>query len=127
MVNAVRQASTETEWRSACPIACGLDVLGDKWSLLLIRDLLAHGTRTYSDFRDSPEGIATNILAARLKLLTKLDLIERVDPDRPARGNAFKLTERGVALRPALNEFLRWSQNHLADLSPDMHTEAREF
>jgi DNA-binding HxlR family transcriptional regulator len=127
MVNAVSHASTQAEWRSACPVACGLDVLGDKWSLLLIRDLLTHGTRTYSDFRDSPEGIATNILAARLKLLTSLDLIERVDPDRPARGNAFKLTERGAALRPTINELLRWSQNHLADLSPGMHLEEREF
>ena len=81
------------------------------------------GNRTYSEFRDSPEGIATNILAARLKLLTNLDLIERVDPNRAARGNAFRLTERGAALKPTLDAFFQWSQTYLADFHSDMHTE----
>lgn len=110
-----------TSWRSGCPVSAALDVLGDRWSLLLIRDLLVHKTRTYSDFRAAPEGIATNILATRLNLLTSLDLIERVDPEGAPRGNAFKLTERGEALRPAIQEFYRWSQDHLAEFHPDMH------
>jgi len=59
-----------TEWRSCCAISSALDVLGDKWSLLIIRDLIVHGTRTFSQFLDSPEHISTNILASRLKLLT---------------------------------------------------------
>jgi len=114
-------------WRSACPISSGLDVLGDKWSLLIIRDLAVHGTRTYTDFGAAPEAIATNILSARLKLLTRLQLIERVDADRPARGNAFRLTEAGEALRPTLDEFHRWSQAHLADFHPEMHLEPRNL
>ena len=115
----------EIVWRSECPISSALDVLGDKWSLLVIRDLVVHGTRTYSDFRDAPEGIATNILATRLNLLSSLDLIERVDPERSARGNAYRLTERGAALRPILVEFLKWAQCYLVDMHPSIHGDAR--
>ena len=118
---------TENEivWRSECPISSALDVLGDKWSLLVIRDLVVHGTRTYTDFRDAPEGIATNILATRLNLLSSLDLIERVDPERSARGNAYRLTKRGAALRPILVELLKWAQCHLVDMHPSIHGDAR--
>ncbi len=122
-MTAEARATPITPWRSGCPIASALDVLGDKWSLLIIRDLIVYGPRTYSDFGDSPEGIASNILSARLKLLTSVDLIERVEPDRPARGNAFQLTARGEALRPTLTEFFRWSRQHLADFHDDMHVE----
>ena len=76
-------------WRSVCPIASGLDVVGDKWSLVIVRDLLVHGTRTYSELCDSPEGISANILATRLKFLSSLDLIERVDPLASSRNNAY--------------------------------------
>ena len=126
-VGAVSVNPDEMVWRSGCPISSALDVLGDKWSLLIIRDLLICGTRTYSDFRESPEGIATNILAARLKLLAGLELIERVNPGRAARGNAYQLTERGAALRPALREFFSWSQQHLGEFHPDMHPEPRSL
>ncbi|MEI8304851.1 MAG: helix-turn-helix domain-containing protein [Burkholderiales bacterium] len=101
------------DWRSVCPISSALDVLGDKWSLLIIRDLLIHETRTYSEFLASPEHISTNILAARLKLLTCLKLIERTDPQATARNNAFQLTESGTALRPVLEGLARWSHTHL--------------
>ena len=68
-----------------CPISSALDVLGDKWSLLIVRDLIIHGTRTYSEFPESPEHISTNILADSLSLLTSMGLIERTDPTgRPA-------------------------------------------
>ena len=103
------------DWRSVCPISSALDVLGDKWTMLIIRDLVIHGTRTYSDFLDSPEHISTNILALRLKLLTCLKLIERTNPDASARNNAFKLTESGEALRPVLEGLGRWAQPHLKE------------
>ena len=103
------------EWRSVCPISSALDVLGDKWSLLIIRDLLIHGSRTYSEFLASPEHISTNILASRLKLLTCLKLIERTDPEGTTRNNAFQLTESGTALRPVLEGLARWAQTHLKD------------
>ncbi len=105
----------QIDWRSACPISSALDVLGDKWTILIIRDLLIHGTRTYSDFLASPEQISTNILAARLKMLTCLKLIERTNPDASARNNAFKLTKSGAALRPVVLGLAKWAQVHLKD------------
>lgn len=107
-------------WRSECPISSGLDVIGDKWSLLVVRDLISHGTRTYSELLDSPEGVATNVLAARLRLLASLGIIERVNPDGAARNNAYRLTKAGKSLRPVLESLARWSQNHLKELHPEM-------
>lgn len=103
------------DWRSVCPISSSLDVLGDKWSLLIVRDLLIHGTRTYSQFLESKEHISTNILASRLNLLTCLKLIERTHPHATARNNAFKLTEAGAALRPVLEGLGKWAQAHLKE------------
>ena len=100
-------------WRSACPISSALDVVGDRWTILIIRDLIVHGTRTYSEFLESPEKISTNILADRLSLLTSLKLIERTEPEAAARNNAFKLTKSGAALRPVLEGLGRWSHTHL--------------
>jgi len=108
------------DWRSVCPISSALDVLGDKWSLLIIRDLLIHGPRTYSEFLASPEHISTNILASRLNLLTCLKLIERTKPQATARNNAFQLTESGTALRPVLEGLARWAQTHLKDQHRNM-------
>lgn len=108
-------------WRSMCPVTSALDLVGDKWSLLIIRDLLLLGPRTYSDFGTSPEQISTNILADRLKLLTTVGVIERIDPNGAARNNAYKLTPSGEALRPVVEAIAVWSQTHLRGLHPDMH------
>ncbi|MEI8026592.1 MAG: helix-turn-helix domain-containing protein [Pseudomonadota bacterium] len=103
------------EWRSVCPICSGLDVLGDKWTMLIIRDLIIHGPRTYSELLESPEHISTNILADRLELLVSLRLIKRVHPEKSARNNAFKLTESGAALRPVLEGLAVWASTHLKE------------
>jgi len=103
------------DWRSICPISSALDVLGDKWSLLIIRDLMIHRSRTYSQFLESPERISTNILASRLDLLTCLKLIERVNPEAVSRNNAYRLTEGGAALRPVLEALGKWAGKHLSD------------
>ena len=108
------------DWRSVCPISSALDVLGDKWSLLIIRDLLIHGPRTYSELLASPERISTNILASRLSLLTYLKLIERTNPQGTARNNAFQITESGSALRPILDGIAKWAQVHLKDFHGDI-------
>jgi DNA-binding HxlR family transcriptional regulator len=108
------------EWRSVCPISSALDQLGDKWSLLVIRDLIIHGTRTYSQFLQSPERISTNILASRLELLTCLKLIERTNPEATSRNNAYHLTESGAALRPVLEALGKWAGAHLSDFHVDM-------
>jgi DNA-binding HxlR family transcriptional regulator len=103
------------DWRSVCPISSALDVLGDKWSLLIIRDLLMHGPRTYSELLASPEHISTNILASRLGLLRHLKLIERTNPSAAARNNAYQVTESGAALRPVLDGVAQWAQTYLKD------------
>jgi len=110
------------EWRSSCPIASGLDILGDKWSLIIVRDLIEHSSRTYSEFSASPEAISTNILASRLKWLESLLIIERISPGKSSRNNGYRLTERGLALRPVLEELGKWSQIHLKELHPSIVT-----
>lgn len=108
------------EWRSPCPVSSALDVLGDKWSLLIIRDLIIHGPRTYSQFLEAPEHIATNILASRLELLTRLKLIERTNPNAASRNNKYQLTESGAALRPTLEGLAKWAGAHLTEFHGDM-------
>jgi DNA-binding HxlR family transcriptional regulator len=108
-------ADPQVHWRSLCPISSALDVVGDRWTILIIRDLIIHGTRTYSEFLESPEKISTNILADRLSLLTSLRLIERIEPEAAARNNAFRLTESGAALQPVLEGLGRWSHAHLKE------------
>ena len=103
-----------------CPIAQALDVVGDKWSLLIVRDLLIHGSRTYSEFLGSKERISTNILAARLDLLTCLNLIERTDPQAGPRNNAFRLTQSGAALRPIVEGLAQWAHTHLKPFHDDI-------
>jgi DNA-binding HxlR family transcriptional regulator len=108
------------DWRSVCPVSCALDVLGDKWSLLIIRDLVLHGPRTYSELLKSAEHISTNILASRLESLACLKLIQRVNPQATERNNAFQLTESGAELRPILIALSEWAQVHLRGLHPDI-------
>ena len=116
-----REPTVETlDWRSVCPISSALDLLGDKWSLLIVRDLLSNDTRTYSEFLESPEHISTNILAARLRLLTAVGIIERTDPTGAPRNNAYRLTQRGQDLRPVLEGLGRWAQTYLKDLHSEI-------
>ena len=99
--------------RSPCPIASTLDVVGDKWSLLVIRDML-HGKRTYGELLDSPEGIPTNILAERLKRLEDAGIIvSSVYQERPVR-YAYTLSEKGTAMGDVLLAFVRWGKRHIA-------------
>ena len=98
--------------RSACAIANSLDIVGDKWSLLVVRDLL-HGKRTYGELVDSPEGIPTNILAERLKRLEAAGIIVSSPyQQRPIR-YAYTLSPKGRALGDVLLAFVRWGKQHL--------------
>ena len=98
--------------RSACAIANSLDIVGDKWSLLVVRDLL-HGKRTYGELANSPEGIPTNILAERLKRLEAAGIIVSTPyQQRPVR-YAYTLTPKGSALGEVLLAFVRWGKQHI--------------
>ena len=98
--------------RSNCPIGCSLDVWGDKWTLLIIRDLMEGNGRTYGDLLKSPEGIATNILAARLQALEENQLIVKLEhPDSKAKV-LYKLTPKGIDLLPILIEINIWAEKY---------------
>ena len=93
--------------RSPCPLACGLDLFGDRWTLLVIRDLM-FGAERFKDFTASPEGIPTNILADRLNRLRLSNLVEQVSAADGTRHPAYKLTAKGLALRPILEAMRDW-------------------
>ncbi len=98
--------------RSDCPIGCSLDVWGDKWTLLIIRDLMEANGRTYGDFLKSPEGIATNILAARLQALEENQLVVKLEhPDSKAKV-LYKLTQKGIDLLPIMIEINLWAEKY---------------
>ena len=98
--------------RSDCPVSCSLDVWGDKWSLLIIRDLMLAKECTYGDFLRSPEGISTNILAARLKVLEENHIITKSDhPDSKAKV-LYRLTRKGIDLLPIMIEINLWAEKY---------------
>jgi DNA-binding HxlR family transcriptional regulator len=98
--------------RSACPLNASVEMLGDRWSLLIIRDMMLQGAHTYKQFLQCYEGIATNILAERLRRLIDYGII-RTDPD-PCDGRKliYSLTEKGIALAPVLTEMVLWAAAH---------------
>jgi DNA-binding HxlR family transcriptional regulator len=105
-------ASMNGKRRSGCPIAFGLDVFGDRWSLLVLRDMIFEGKSRFQDFLGSDERISTNILASRLEQLACAGLIEKVaDPD-DGRRFAYAPTSKGLDLIPLLLEFVQWSGKH---------------
>ena len=107
-----RSSAAKPFARSACAIANSLDIVGDKWTLLVVRDLL-HGKRTYGELADSPERIPTNILAERLKRLEAAGIIVgNPYQERPTR-YAYTLTPKGRALGDVLLAFVRWGKQHI--------------
>jgi DNA-binding HxlR family transcriptional regulator len=105
--------------RSRCPIASTLDLLGDKWTLLVVRDLLFFDQHRFAEFLDAGEGISTNVLAERLARLEAAGVVERRRyRERPPR-DEYHLTAKGRELRPLLLELVRWgSRNVLGTFQP---------
>ncbi len=93
--------------RSPCPVACALDIFGDRWTLLIIRDLFL-GRRRFKEFAGSPEGIPTNILSNRLERLLGGGLVRQIPADKGSKRLAYELTEKGLALRPVLQSIRDW-------------------
>jgi DNA-binding HxlR family transcriptional regulator len=97
--------------RSACPVACFLDILGDRWTMLIVRDLLL-GAKKYKDFLASPERITTNILAERLKRLETEGLVtKKAYQNNPIRYN-YSLTQKGNDLGPLMKAMINWAQKY---------------
>ena len=95
-----------------CPVACTLDLIGDKWTLLVVRDLLC-GKSQFKDFRASPEGIATNILSDRLERLVAQGLVERYPLSEGAGRLAYRLTDKGMTLEPMLQTIADWGLSQI--------------
>ena len=98
--------------RSGCPVSVSLETFGDRWSLLIVRDLMVRGLRTFKDFEQSGEGIATNILADRLQKLETNGIILAEADEVDGRRLNYRLTEKGIDLAPVLLELLIWAARH---------------
>ncbi len=102
-----------------CSVAKALDVIGDRWTLLIVRELLAQGPGRYTDLRRGLPGIATNLLAERLRELEQAGIVAREDAPPPIATALFTLTPRGEQLRPVIDELGRWGIPLMADTTPE--------
>jgi DNA-binding HxlR family transcriptional regulator len=98
--------------RSGCPLNASVEVLGDRWSLLIIRDMMLRGFRSYKEFLESYEGIATNILADRLRTLEAHGIITAQKDPSDGRKLIYSLTPKGIDLAPVLTEMVLWAAAH---------------
>lgn len=98
--------------RSGCPVSIALERFGDRWSLLIIRDLMVRGFRTFREFEESGEGIATNVLADRLGKLERSGILSVEAEETDGRKRNYRLTEKGIDLAPVMLELLVWSSRH---------------
>ncbi|MDB9912897.1 helix-turn-helix transcriptional regulator [Flavobacteriaceae bacterium] len=105
------------EFRSGCPISSALDVVGDKWSLLIIRDMLVKHKKTFKQMSDSYEKIAPSILSARLKLLESYKLIFKTKAPENKKENIYLLTEKGIRLTPIIIEFSLWGNYNMREFN----------
>ena len=105
------------KFRSTCPISSTLDIVGDKWSLLIIRDMLIKHLKTFKDISNSDERIAPSILSARLKLLESYQLIFRTKTAENKKENIYLLTDKGVELAPIITEFTLWGDKWMREFN----------
>jgi DNA-binding HxlR family transcriptional regulator len=108
----VQKKKTSPKRRSGCPLNASVEILGDRWSLLIIRDMMLRGFRSYKEFLESYEGIATNILADRLRKLEAHGIItSKLDPS-DGRKLIYMLTAKGIDLAPVLTEMVLWAAGY---------------
>jgi DNA-binding HxlR family transcriptional regulator len=108
--------------QSGCPVAFTLDNFGDKWSIVVVRDMLLNGKKYYSEFLESPEGIASNILAERLKRLEEASVITKNSDPRNQKKYLYELTQKGVDLLPLVLEAVIWGSKYVPE-----NTTPKEF
>jgi DNA-binding HxlR family transcriptional regulator len=106
------------DFRCDCPFTSALDILGDKWMLVIVKQILIEGKETFKDFTESEEAIATNILSTKLKLLEELGIIIKTKRPNNKKNNLYLLTDKGLALTPILVELAIWSDSYLRDIHP---------
>lgn len=104
--------TAKSKHRSGSPVSVSLEVFGDRWSLLIVRDMMIRGFRTFKDFQNSGEGIATNVLSQRLRRLKAAGIIRGEAERTDGRRINYRLTEKGIELAPVLLELLIWGARH---------------
>jgi DNA-binding HxlR family transcriptional regulator len=107
----------KNKFRSGCPISSTLDIVGDKWSLLIIRDMLIKHKKTFKEISDSDEKIAPSILSARLKLLESYKLIFKTKVPDNKKENIYLLTEKGIRLAPIVIELSLWGNSNMREFN----------
>lgn len=105
-------ARAKSKHRSGCPVSIGLEIFGDRWSLLIVRDMMIRGFRSFKDFQNAGEGIASNVLASRLRSLEAAGIISAERDASDGRRIQYRLTAKGIDLAPALLELLIWGARH---------------
>src|SRR5258705_1886429 len=117
--------------RSGCPLNASVEMLGDRWSLLILRDMMLRGFRSYKEFMECYEGIATNILADRLRKLVAYGIIATKPDPSDGRKVIYRLTEKGIDLAPVLTEMVLWAAAHEdtgnQTLVSQMHADKEKF
>lgn len=112
-----------TSFRCDCPITSALDVLGDKWVLVIVKQMLLEDALTFKDFIGSPEAIATNILSSKLRALEDAGLIQKRELPGNRKSHLYVLTESGLALAPIIIELASWSDRNLRWLHPGIRND----
>ena len=111
----------ENHFRCKCPITSALDIVGDKWTLVIIKQMLFEEKSTFKDFTESQESIATNILSSRLKLLEKFGIITKENHPENKKTNIYTLTEKGLSFTPILIELMFWSKENIQEFHPNLN------
>jgi DNA-binding HxlR family transcriptional regulator len=109
---------SQRRYRQFCPLAKALDALGERWTLLIVRELLS-GPKRYTDLREGLPGLATDLLASRLRELQQYGVVDQRDVPPPTPARVYELTERGYALKPAILELARWGRPLLRESADD--------
>ncbi|CAM1370972.1 winged helix-turn-helix transcriptional regulator [Tenacibaculum xiamenense] len=110
----------DTKFRCNCPITSTLDILGDKWMLVIIKQILIENKHTFKDFTESDEAIATNILSTKLKVLEEFAIIKKTKLPHNKKTNLYLLTDKGLALIPLIVELAAWGDDNLRELNPTL-------
>ncbi len=108
------------KFRCDCPFTSAIDILGDKWMLVIVKQMLVEDKNTFKDFVESEEAIATNILTIKLKLLEELGLISKSKLPNNKKTNLYRLTPKGLELAPILVELAVWSDKNLREMHPTL-------
>lgn len=114
----------EKLFRCNCPVTSAIDIVGDKWTLVIIKQMLLEHKKTFKDFSESDESIAPNILSARLKTLLKNGFITKGKLPNNKKTILYSLTEKGLSLTPVITELALWSHNNIKESTIDILNEA---